>query len=521
MPTFACEFCDSKVRVPDQYVGKRVKCPGCGKAITVPGERPDAGGGLDLSLLDDSMSGGEAKAAPRKLRSIAIGCGACEKTIHIPENKLNTVTPCPKCKAPLKVDIATLPDTPGSTIDLKHLSLDPVGEPSLLHDSLSGGALGSVAALTGTGTHTGSRAGSGFVGNAQDQMQELRQLNDLKAEGSISDEEYRRRKAEIYAGGSSSSASMARKAMSRSAGGASDRAIRVNDGPAIPGFLKALIAVGIVFLGVYLVWTYALKPMQDTSTPGGDADPKNTQQADATNTRNRDRDTETTETVEPEPEPEVVTWASRLPELGPGAREVVMVMPGQPGPAPDPPAVSIFEEPEETVAPRQTERPDPPAPPRRPAVASSTPGAKGKIAFWPVMLPDGGDVRLFPRHTDMTKSLAQGNLSATVGVGIGPSVTGHDDLEFQKYQNEIRQALVNTLANDSEFTRSRPDIADRTSRFGELEFFEDSITSDDRRNRIMMLTGIQDGYAVVYWFAGSTSLYRTWQRDAVGNAVIE
>ena len=113
MPKFACEHCESKIRVPDEFIGKRVKCPGCSKPVRVPGEvaaEPNAG--FDLSLLDDTMSGAEQATGKksrksgktRKLRSIMIGCGACGKTIGVPENRMGAGFACPKCKVTLKVD---------------------------------------------------------------------------------------------------------------------------------------------------------------------------------------------------------------------------------------------------------------------------------------------------------------------------------------------------------------------------------------------------------------------------------
>src|SRR2546430_2556171 len=35
--TASCSACNSAFRVGDEYAGKRVKCPKCGEAMTVPG----------------------------------------------------------------------------------------------------------------------------------------------------------------------------------------------------------------------------------------------------------------------------------------------------------------------------------------------------------------------------------------------------------------------------------------------------------------------------------------------------
>ncbi|MEM7577031.1 MAG: SHOCT domain-containing protein [Planctomycetota bacterium] len=549
-------------------MGKRVKCPGCGKPVEVPGAEAasaDTGASLDLSLLDDSMSGGESSAKPRKLRSIAVGCGVCSKTIHIPENRKGAVTPCPKCRTPLLVDVPELPETSGSTIDFKHLALDPASEPSLLGDSLAGGSLasltstGSLAGRTGRsgrgGTTGGSRlgatgsfasaAGTGISGgatNSKDQMQELRSLNDLKASGAISDDEYRKRKAAIYSGSPGSGAATgARAAMSRNASGASERAIKVDMGLQIPGPIKLLAGVGVFALGGFLVWQYGIQPALQ-----GPAQPQ-VAEVEAPTPSQTDREAALAEQAAEEArqaeeaarlaaeEAETVTWASLIPDLGPEAMEVVFVQPGRPGPAEDP-SIFAMDEASETGADSVgdpalaslpsalDESPGATPPPRSRGARSARSDGPAEISYWDVMLPEGRTTHPLASKSDFTYRLDRLGQTAYIGVGLGPAVTGLDDDAFRKWErNEIQQSFINGLARQVGFENARPRTIDRPQTVQGVVYHEMTLEGSgaDRGKRSVLLTGVQDGYAIHYWFAGHARLYAIWKREALGKAVIE
>ncbi|MEM8781659.1 MAG: SHOCT domain-containing protein [Planctomycetota bacterium] len=560
MPKFVCGFCESKIRVPDEYIGKRVKCPGCGKPVEVPSPEPvDVGAALDLSLLDDSMSGGEAKAKPRKLRSIVVGCGVCSKTIHIPENRRGAVTPCPKCKTPLLVDVPELPETAGSTIDFKHLALDPASEPSLMGDSLAGGTVsGSAASLTSTGTRPGKgRRGGTMAGSSlgatgsfsaagasaaptssKDQMQELRSLNDLKASGAISDDEYRKRKAAIYSGGGGD-VTGARKAMSRNAGGASDRAIRVDTGPNIPGPIKLLAAVGVVALAGFLVWQYGIKPaLRDIGDSTTFASEQETPEQQAERAARAEREAqaareaaeaEAAAKAQAEAEAAAVTWASLIPDLGPEALEVALVQPGRPGPAPDQSVFAMDEDAEDEMDPALAALPsafdDPPPAPTGGASEDQAGDAprRGEITFWDVMLPEGRTSHPLARQSTFVYQLNRAGQSAFIGVGIGPAVSGLDDNNFRRWQrNEIQQTLINGLARVPGFESARPRINGREQTANGVTYQEMSFQSADRTgNQQVLLTGVQDGFAVFYWFDGHTRVLNSWKRETLGKVTIE
>ncbi len=534
MPKFVCEFCQSKIKVPDEYVGKRVKCPGCAKPIKVPGGS-GAGGGLDLSLLDDSLAGDAgASAAPRKLRSMVLGCAACGKTIHIPENRVGTVTPCPKCKVPLNVDRMELPATSGNTIDLKHIELEPAGEPSLLGDTSAGGSL---AGLTGTaitsgsiggtrgGTSSGSRvggsmsgSGAAYINNAKDQMAELRALNDLKASGAISDEVYRQRKAAIYSG--AESASLARQAMSRSAAGSSEKAIRVDMSSSIPAPLKWLIAVGVVALGVFLVWEFGLKPViwggEDT-TQVADAEAEAAKEAERRRREEERRAAEEARLAAEQAEPEPPLWYELMPDLGEEALATAMVMPGVPG---------VFAEDEGVFADASASNNGGALPLARVEDSAPLPptNKRGSIAYWDLVAADTSSNHPLARRSAFVRELRAGTFDAKVGVGIGPRAN-FGDMNFKKFQNELRQELYNGLARVADFGEFKPDIRDdRPVAHNGVEFTEVIVTGSglaSRGERLSVLTGVQDGYCVFYWFHGPNRMYKRWQQEAVGNATIE
>ena len=63
MPTFACDSCQKKIRVPDAYVGKRVRCPGCGQAQRVP--EPDLSAGDSMESFAALEAGGVGGGYPQ------------------------------------------------------------------------------------------------------------------------------------------------------------------------------------------------------------------------------------------------------------------------------------------------------------------------------------------------------------------------------------------------------------------------------------------------------------------------
>ncbi|CAN0451498.1 unnamed protein product, partial [Ectocarpus fasciculatus] len=171
--------------------------------------------------------------------------------------------------------------------------------------------------------------------------------------------------------------------------------------------------------------------------------------------------------------------------------------------------------------------PVPEAQPTQPTPAPSLPSpsrVQGKIAMWDIYYPDITTRHPLGRLSEFTRRYEVGLNSATVGVGVGPAVTGLDDLEYKKWEKlEIRQVLLNGLDKAMDFGSVKPTINDReqtSNGFVYHEMFIDG-RGADRGKRTALLTGMQDGFAVHYWFAGASRLYPAWKRDVIGKAILE
>ena len=70
MVNFSCDNCGQKIKAPDKFCGRRVKCPKCSSILVVPQE--------------------QAK--------IRFNCRSCGKKISVPETHAGKKGKCPKCK---------------------------------------------------------------------------------------------------------------------------------------------------------------------------------------------------------------------------------------------------------------------------------------------------------------------------------------------------------------------------------------------------------------------------------------
>ncbi len=538
MIKFDCGNCGTKIKVQPAFAGKRVKCPGCGTPVRVPmpasASMPAAqeSVGLDLGLLD-ALDDVESSVTAKKLRTLLLGCGACGKSIKVPENRMGSVFDCPKCKAKLNVPRIDLPPTSGSTVDLKHIELEPLTEPSLLNDTMSGTQLGAtgvggrnpsgslMAGMTGSSMRTGSGTVSGATGvgasNSQEQMQQLRQLSDLKADSAISDEEFRRRKAEIYA--NASSGNLARKAMSRGPGG-NEGLIRVERrGLAIPGFVKPLAVLAVVGGVGFAAWTYYLRdnwqsllgmaPATSAEVPADGAEAAVVEDQSAPPTVVEDATP-----VESTPV-EVAAPKGRAVVESP----TVMVRPG--GRLADfstAPAGFTESDVVDTVSAEEAVNPI-----VVPGEVKIT-GKVGKVTVWPVMLPDvPGSTHPLAKLSSIVKQFPPSPRgTAEFGVGVGPEAEGLLDIEYIKFRDTLRQSLVrggNALAGLT--PRPNSDRAARALRGTNFQVWQASESRGGTAGRsLYVLTGVQNGFCVFYWFDGAGGLYNTFQKE-VGSALIE
>jgi len=80
MIRFCCEHCGRKISVPDEYVGKRGKCPECDAAFVVPA-RPDT-----IELQCENC--GHEIGVPRTCAGKTVKCPACNFIVAIPAQKI-------------------------------------------------------------------------------------------------------------------------------------------------------------------------------------------------------------------------------------------------------------------------------------------------------------------------------------------------------------------------------------------------------------------------------------------------
>ena len=519
MPTFACSGCQKSIRVPDQYIGKRVRCPSCEMAQRVPD--PTATPVVDLSSLDadDSVS------TSRRLRQILIGCGACQKTIRLAESRMGTVTACPRCSTPLQFDRFDLSRAKGDLIDMTHLELEP-GDPLADTGGFGSTVGGSSISLSGSGVGrsasaaSGSFAGAGLGGQSSDsqtQMRELRELNDAKHRGEISAEEYRRRKAEIYSG-----KTLALQAMSRSADGSggSRPVLKANGSKTLPGPALAAVAVlavaalGLTAYGV-LVTDFASNEADSNST-ASTSEPAESSEATVAQA-SMVPSTQVAETLFQNPEDQEVAEVTEEPgEASPeptDSPEKAAVTEETDEPSEtahadtlgDEPALSedVTDVPSDHVAAAipSLEVPEPaiPAPP-----------VKMKVSNWPVEWIDyqPSSNQAMTEACNVIKRILLRDEDALIGVHVGPAAEGLDDVHYRQYRRDMQAILLRHGENQGIMDQLIIRDSDETFPINGLECHRFHITMRGRSaDRATIITGVQSGRAVSYWFAGSRRAY--------------
>ncbi|MEM9881759.1 MAG: SHOCT domain-containing protein [Planctomycetota bacterium] len=455
----------------------------------------------DLSALDAADDG----AAPvRRLRQVLIGCANCRKTIKVPESRFGRTMACPSCGTLLKVDNFNLGRKSGDLIDLTHLELEPADP--LADDDGFGSTVGGSSASFGTaGGSTyaladpggsksggsksgGSKSGGSLPGaggglgsaNSQSQMRELRELNDLKHAGAISNDEYRQRKAEIYAG-----KTLAVQAMSRSADGSGgNRPVlgRAESNALLPKPVVALLAVVVLGGAGFAVWATVLQPPADPPAA---------------------------------PAPALVAAAPETPEAAPDPEPVVEAETVE-ATAATPPTEAVEDEP-----PAEADAADDPGPalprtmmvgldPVEGSVSVAGTGPVMAVGRWDVEFPDytpSGDTAI-AKACDVVKRIAVRDDTALIGVAVGPPVTSLDDPAYQTF----RRRMTDVFTDHATATRQLGDLVMRdsesTAAFNGVQMHRLHVTSRrDRNARATILTGVQNGQAVSYWFAGHRRLY--------------
>ncbi len=519
--------------VPDQYVGKRVRCPGCQTAQRVP--MPTTAEPPEMSLASQplvDLSGLDANEASgvRRLRQILIGCGVCQKTIKIPESKLGKTTACSACGVVLQVDAFNLAKAKGDLIDMTHLELEKA-DLTLdggSHGSTLGGSsiqLDAHSSAMGIGGYElnapvpSPMSGLSIASDSQTQMRELRDLNDLKHSGQITNDEYRERKKEIYAG-----KTLAIQAMSRTADGSGNRpVIQRGDKPALlPKPVVLLVVVLVIAGGGYAAWavmnesaTTSSGPMTAvTTTDDVVADDEGSQATEENNIHAALAQGEQgiVESTNDD------SLAVVTPLVDTANDFIAEGSDGQALSAHEKPPAGLIDE---SVTVLQL---DPIVDENAERIngVDATPAVRMAITAWPTSWPthtlDDDDPAAIGQACEVLQRISIRDDSAIIGVTVGPAAVDFDSPAYRGF----RQAMQDILTNTAEAEQALDDLnirtSERTAQLGTLESHRLHVTS--KRNpavRATILTGIQDGYCVSYWFAGSNTLYAEFL-DTVGRA---
>lgn len=489
MPIFDCGSCRKRIKVPDSYAGKQVRCPGCSSAQRVP----DA---VNAAALD-AFESLEAKGAPtaRAVREILIGCGPCGKSIRLKEHQMGGTAPCPGCGTLLMVDAFKLPKPGkrgGGLVDMSHLELDAAdpllggrgfpdeaGAPVQMADSHGDGSVSGYA-LSGYEDPTSLGGGAG---DSQTQLRELRELNDLKHSGAISNAEYKERKKDIYAG-----KTLAIQAMSRSTDGTSSpsgRPVVGREQALLPAPVKALAAVLVLGVGGYVLWDNLLSPGSGGSTPP----PAATTNAAPLVTAVQ---------VEPESEPVVLD----PPEM-----------------VETPVVVAVAEE----VAPPEAPVQAAPEPVIEEVPAEPEPEPEGEwlVTEWPIRnatqtSPD----RNLPlgKACAYVMRLETRNGNAMAGVAVGPEAESMDDPAYAAFRDAQFAIILQSAEARDMLKALNIKQTEKPVRVGRQVV--DRLTVEHKTERsaqAAVLTLVQDGRAIAYWFEGKKLAYRPFVA-AVGTA---
>ena len=496
MMKITCTGCQKVLPVAEEHAGKWIRCRGCGTAVQAVMGEPD----LDA-------------AAPS-----GVNGGSAVRRMDKREYKQRTAT------------------KGESAAGASGMHLGGSGFEGFAGGSAAG-ASGSFAGLDLSGPATP---------DSQSQLWELKELNRQKAEGEVTKAQYRERKAEIMMG-----RSLAVQAMSRSADGMAPRSKkpRGRQMPVLPGPVRALVVAAAVGTAGLMLWDMVLAPDPDAAG----ADPAGAVVAE----------------VPPEPDvpgvptvgttgsaaggadvPPVVAPPLDTPEespdegaVGDGDGPVLaggavgvggmsgVGTPGDPLTSPGGTAGGstppLPEDPDEDVdvdVDRQIVTPELnggedvlPAPPEPPAPARVTP------VEWSVPWPDAfaDDTTAVGRACPIAKQMELGDEDATIGVAGGPEATDLDDPAYAAYRKEMHAILTGFAVEQGVYDDLVIRTSDRPKRMGSLVCDRYYVEHRYRRGLVaMILTGVQDGYCVSYWFSGSKRITPKFF-ELVGSATFE
>lgn len=104
--------CGKQLRVADEHVGRRVKCPACGEMQTV------SAGGNGTAKKPTSKLAPKKPAEPDKGEVVKFECDECGKAMQARADYAGRTTRCPECKAPVVIpDQADMDDEPEELVE--------------------------------------------------------------------------------------------------------------------------------------------------------------------------------------------------------------------------------------------------------------------------------------------------------------------------------------------------------------------------------------------------------------------
>ncbi len=103
-----CSGCQTKMRVPEQFAGKTIKCPKCGE-----GTRAVASDSTDpapaTSQSPAAIAPATEVASPPVSRALAVTCAACDKKLQVKAELAGKTVRCPGCGKGVKVPAPAAP----------------------------------------------------------------------------------------------------------------------------------------------------------------------------------------------------------------------------------------------------------------------------------------------------------------------------------------------------------------------------------------------------------------------------
>ncbi|MEM1028511.1 MAG: SHOCT domain-containing protein, partial [Planctomycetota bacterium] len=383
-----------------------------------------------------------------------------------------------------------------------------IGGSSIQLDGTAGGSMGGTGGYELNMPPSGSM--SGVVSNtSQTQMRELRELNDLKHSGQITNEEYRERKKEIYAG-----KSLAIQAMSRSADGSGNRPVLKADdsSPLLPKPVVLLIVLAVLGGAGYAGWSVMQGP--STSSPDVAVGPAAPQPAEDTTPEQvavtEDAEEEAADDADESATPDELADGNEATgdELAAGQTDEQPLDPEL--------AVTMLEVDhgmsDSGIGSLLEDAPDEP-------VVEMT--ITDWPTDWPVYTAPPDDRRPIVLANQLLLRMAVRDNRATLGVAVGPPAEDFDSPAYLTFRQEMQGMVTQWAEREGILENLNLRTNDRTTQLGSLEVHRLHVTAKGNRNgRATILTGIQDGYCVTYWFDGHESLYRRFP-PTVGLAVFE